>query len=288
MSLSEYLLDVEVGRTLPSRHELARRANAGVGTLERAFDTIISAGAVELESVPGAGTTVARIDYAAVWRLAGRSILKGQLPLHMSVEMQAIEMALERAFGAKGLEIAIVYREGARRRLVAVERGLCDFAVMSETALEKTGSPLVAAHGFGPSSYYGSGSWFRLERRSPGAVVRVGADSESPDHVAMVRREFPEAKIISTPFRLIPPQIVHGALDATVWFGGMALPAEYLISLEANRLLLDATAEEPGSEAVVVAAEGKAVHHLLSELDAELLHKSFTQLVEAEQGGEHA
>ncbi len=287
VSLAEYLLTVDVGEVLPPRVELAARAGAGVGTLERAFDSLLAAGAVEVDGVQRAGTTVLRLDYAALWGLAGRSILRGQLPLNVSVEMQAIEVALASAFSARGLEVAMVYQEGAGRRLDAVGRGLSDFAVMSgHAAGALASSEIVPVLGFGPGSYYGTAGLYRLMRKGREPVARVGVDTESPDHRLMVGREFPGAEAVPTPFRLIPPQIVAGALDATVWFGGMALAAQYMAGLRAQHITGRRGDPLMSSEAVVVAAGGSAVQHLLLELDGELLMKTFDHV--ASTGGEGA
>ena len=243
VSLSEFLLTVHVGDSLPPRHELAKRAGVGIGTLERAFGTLIVAEAVSLDSVPRAGTRVARIDYGALWRFAGRSILRGQLPLNLAVEMGAIEDALESAFTSRGLEVSLVYREGAGRRAAAIARSLSDFAVMSRSSFDTFPGSFSAVFGFGPGSYYGTIGLYQLRRHKGGPVRRVGVDRESPDHMAMVTQEFPSAEVVGVPFRLIPPQIVSQRLDATVSFGGMPLPVQYMTTLRAEPL--DIRASQP-------------------------------------------
>jgi len=260
--------------------ELLLTVRVGVGTLERAFDTLTAAGAVELDSVPRAGTKVSGMDYGALWRFAGRSILRGQLPLNLTVEMEAIEVALGSALAAQGLEASLVYREGAGRRVGAVARCLGDFAVMSRSAFETFPGDLSAVHGFGERSYYGSIGLYRLRRDEGGPVQRVGVDKESPDHVAMVTREFPSAEIVETPFRLIPPQIINRHLDATVWFGGMPLQVQYVNMLRAELVGAETTAGLLRSEAVVVVPTDGAAHNLFAELDRELLAKTFTHVVE--------
>ena len=82
---------------------------------------------------------------------------------------------------------------------------------------------------------------------------RVGVDRESPDHIAMVTQEFPSAEVVGVPFRLIPPQIVSQRLDATVWFGGMPLPVQYMTTLRAEPLDIRASYSLLNSEAVIVA-----------------------------------
>jgi hypothetical protein len=280
VTLTELLLTVRVGDLLPPRHELAKRAGVGIGTLERAFDTLTSAGAVELDSVPRAGTKVSRMDYCALWRYADRSMLRGQLPLNLTVETEAIEVALGSALAAQSLEVSLVYREGAGRRARAITRNLGDFAVMSRSAFERFAGELSAVYGFGPGSYYGTIGLYRLRRDEDGPVRRVGVDKQSPDHVAMVRREYPSAEIVDTPFRLIPPQIVNRRLDATVWFGGAPLPVQYVSVLRAELVRGARTAGLLSSEAVVVAPTDGAAHNLFSELDGELLAKTFAHVVE--------
>jgi len=132
--LSEILLTREPGDSLPPRQELAHEIGVGVGTLTRALDALIADDAVVLKSVQGAGTVVEAIDYVALWRFAGRSILRGQLPMNLSVQMEAIEVAVGQSIAASSLDVAMVYREGATRRMRAVEEGMADFAIVSSRA----------------------------------------------------------------------------------------------------------------------------------------------------------
>ena len=62
---------------------------------------------------------------------------------------------------------------------------------MSDYAFAAGGSGCVAVHSFGPGSYYGVSGFYRLERSKSGPIRRVGVDTESPDHISMVTREFP-------------------------------------------------------------------------------------------------
>ena len=44
------------------------------------------------------------------------------------------------------------------------------------------------------------------------------------------------AEVVDAPFRLIPPLIENGTLDATVWYGDMALAAHYMTALPVKRV----------------------------------------------------
>lgn len=281
LALADLLLCVGPGESLPSRQALAERAGVGIGTLARAFDSLTSAGAVALSSVPRAGTTVERIDYAELWRLAGRSILRGQLPMNLSVQMEAIEVAVESALQGNRLEAALVYREGARTRMRAVERGLADFAVVSAHAFESNAGKLSVVYSFGPSSYYGTSSLYSLRRNDDCPIRRVAVDDHSPDHLAMVRYEYPDAEMVATPFRLIPARIAAGQLDATVWFGGTALPVEFVNSLRTQPVTTLDADELLASEAVVVSLADGAVAHVFTQLDHGRLARTFSRVVHA-------
>jgi hypothetical protein len=179
-----------------------------------------------------------------------------------------------------------VYREGAGRRVGAIRRSLSDFAVVSGSAFGSLSDGFSSVYGFGPSSYYGTIGLYRLRRDEDSEVRRVGVDIQSPDHIAMVSREFPSAEIVEAPFRLIPPQIVSRRLDATVWFGGMPLPVQYINTLRAEPIDPASAGELLTSEAVVVAPADGAVHNLFAELDRDLLTKTFTHVVETGIQGE--
>jgi YhfZ C-terminal domain/Bacterial regulatory proteins, gntR family len=278
--LSELLLRTAPGEQIPSRQELASEAGVGVGTLARAMDTLTEAGAVALNSVQRAGTSVERIDYPQLWRLAGRSILRGQLPMNLSVQMEAVEVALGQALTASDLDVALVYREGAARRMRAVENGLADFAVASTSALEGHDRSLRTACCFGPGSYYGDSQLYLLRRDDGAPVRRVGVDEHSPDHLAMVTASFPSAEIVVAPIRLIPLMIIDGRLDATIWFGGAALPVEY-VNLLRTEVLEASIGGLLASQAVVVAPANGAVEHLFGQLDDGLLMTTYSAVLEA-------
>jgi hypothetical protein len=278
--LAELLLKTVPGDQIPARQELATQSEVGVGTVMRAMEILIDAGAVTLNSVQRAGTSVERIDYARLWRFAGRSILRGQLPMHLSVQMEAIEVGIRQVLTTKDLEIALVYREGAGRRMRAVEEGLADFAVVSTNALEAYGRPLSAAYCFGPGSYYGNSRLYLLRRIDDAPVRRVGVDEHSPDHLAMITAGFPAAEVVAAPFRLIPLMIIDGRLDATIWFGGTALPVEHVNLLRTDELEVD-VGDLLAARAVVVAPTGGAVQHLFGQLDEELLQTTYTATLAA-------
>ena len=278
--LSELLLRTVPGEQIPSRQELASQADVGVGTLARAMDTLTEAGAVALNSVQRAGTSVERIDYPQLWRLAGRSILRGQLPMNLSVQMEAVEVAIGHSLTARDLDVALVYREGAARRMRAVENGLADFAVVSTRALDGYGRSLRAAYCFGPGSYYGDSRLYLLRRNDGVPVRKVGVDEHSPDHLAMVTASFPSAEIVAAPFRLIPLMIIDGRLDATIWFGGTALPVEY-VNLLRTEVLEANIGGLLASHAVVAAPADDAVEHLFGQLDDELLRTTYSAVLEA-------
>ena len=183
VTLTEFLLTVRVGDLLPPRHELANRGRRGHRNTRasvRHFDLLRRHRSGQ-RSPPG--TKVARIDYGALWRFAGRSILRGQLPLNLSVEMEAIEVALGSAFNSRGLEVSLVYREGAGRRVAAIARSLGDFAVMSRNAFDTLSGGFSAVYGFGPASYYGTIGLYRLRRTKPGRYVESGSTgSLGPPH----------------------------------------------------------------------------------------------------------
>lgn len=277
--LCDLLLARDVGDQLPSRQGLARQAGVGIGTLTRALDTLIGAGAVALHSVQGAGTSVQAIDYAALWQLSGRSILRGQLPMNLSVQMEAIEVAIGQALTACSLDSALVYREGASRRMRAVEDGLADFAVVSSRSLSRRAS-LGAACGFGAGSYYGDNRLYLLRRSDDAPIRTVGVDEQSPDHVDMVTGLFPDAEIVPAPFRLIPPMIIDGRLDATIWFGGTALPVDHVNQLRTEAVELEAS-DLMASEALVAVIRDGAVAHLFKQLDATLLRATYAAVLDA-------
>jgi hypothetical protein len=283
--LSELLLRTVPGEQIPSRQELASQADVGVGTLARAMDTLTETGAVALNSVQRAGTSIERIDYPQLWRLAGRSILRGQLPMNLSVQMEAVEVAIGQALTASDLDVALVYREGAARRMRAVENGLADFAVVSTKALDGYGRSLSPAYCFGPGSYYGDSRLYLLRRTDGAPVRRVGVAEDSPDHLTMVTAIFPSAEIVVAPFRLIPLMIIDGRLDATIWFGGSALPVEY-VNLLRTEVLKANIGGLHASRAVVAAPGGGAVEHLFGQLDDELLSTTYSAVLES--GAVHA
>lgn len=273
-ALSDRLLRTEVGTRFPRVGDLATGTPAAGGTMFKALHLLRDAGAVQASVVQRQGTTIEDLDYAALWRYSGRGDVRGVLPVPISESMQALAAAVEQALDRIGLPAVLLYREAARCRVDTVLDGHADFTVMSEPAAA-TFSTIAVAQTFDPGSYYGESGIFRLHRAGDDSVRRVGVDAGSPDHQALVQSEFPGVETVHAPFRRVPSMIVAGEIDATVWYGGTAIPVAYLDRLEADRASA-AEARRLATVSAVLAAPGDGVvWRLLRGLDGSALQRDY-------------
>lgn len=275
-ALSNRLLQTDVGTRFPRVGDLAEDTSAAGGTMFKALHLLREVGALRASVVQRQGTTIEDLDYAALWLYSGRGHIRGVLPVPISESMQALAVALEQALDRLGLPVVLLYREAARRRVEAVLGGHADFTVMSAPAMASF-SEMAVAQQFDSGSYYGESGIFRLHRAGDESVRRVGVDAGSPDHRALVESEFPGVETVHAPFRQVPSMIVAGKIDATVWYGGTALPIAYLNRLEAHRASAEESRRLASVRAVLTAPADGVAWRLLRGLDGNGLRRDYRE-----------
>lgn len=280
-ALAEALLRMRSGSHIERVGDLARTAGVSAGTMHKALQVLVSEGTVRAVRTQRYGTTIEELDYARLWKYAGNGAVLGILPMPLSASAEGLAAAASEAVAALGLEVTIAYREGALKRVAALEAGHADFTVLSNRALDTIGR-VTPIHEFGPGSYYGDTGIFRLRRPGDVAVERVAADADSPDHSALVQAEFPGVRVFPVPMRRIPGIVAAGRLDATVWFGGTAIPVRYVGQLAIEPAVSDeATALNQASAVIAVCRDGRP-YELLRALDKDVLRRAYEAIVAAD------
>jgi hypothetical protein len=280
--LAQMLLQIE-GESLPPTKSLADQAGVGVATVAKALDFLSDNGAVKVVRVQRYGTTIVHLDRGRLWAYAGYGPVRCILPMALSTAMQALAIATTSALEAEGIEVSLTYQAGARIRLEALEAGKADCTLISQHGLSRLPG-VKHVHEFPPDSYYGSTGIYRLFRRDVEQVERVGADIESPDHYDLVQAEFPASTIINTPFHRIPRLLATGKLDASVWYGGSAVPGEYINQLRSEPAVSPEAEKLKQSPAVLVTTTRSPACNLLLSLDADTLDRTYEQVANADSG----
>jgi hypothetical protein len=212
------ILGVPVGGQLPPTAVLARTAQVGNGTIQAALRALEDAGAVSFTAHGASGRSLVARDLTALWSASGRGALTGVLPLPESREFAGLATGLAALAERHDLPFQLLFRQGSRVRLKFLESERVDFVVFSGQVAQSVTAD-VAGWVLGAHTYY---------RRNAVAVItaagrdvnprgRVPIDQNSSDHVSLTLQEFPDAKLVDTPYLFIPELIVRGELDAAVW-----------------------------------------------------------------------
>lgn len=278
--LAQILLRNE-GNNLPTTRVLADQAGVGVATVAKALEFLGESGAVKVVRVQRYGTTIEHLDWGRLWLSAGYGPLRGIVPMSLSSAMQGIEVAIARVLEAYGIEFSFSYQAGASVRLEALEAGKADFALVSKHALVQTPNIRIA-HEFPVGSYYGTTGIYRLLRRGIERVERVGADTGSPDHVSLVKAEFPGREVVSAPFRYIPALVAQGKLDASVWYGGAAVSGGYINLLRTESATSREAQDLELTSAVLISSLQSPACNLMLGLDQHLLDQIYTQVANSD------
>lgn len=262
---------------LPPTKTLAAEASVGVGTMAKALTILQQSRAIKLQAIQRYGTTIEWVDYVKLWTLGKFRPLRGIFPMPLSLSIQALEYTLTKAIEGIGMAMVTSYREGAMRRLSVInDERSADFTIMSDYAANTLQVKHVR-YRFGPGSYYGHMGIYKLLPMRQRVIHKVGVDEMSPDHKAMTLAEFPGAEVVSVPFRLLPRQIIRGEVDATVWYGGTAVPVEYINHLRSEPALSKQSVEIAQAAAVLVVNPENPAFKVISLLDVSQMIQEYQE-----------
>jgi hypothetical protein len=262
------VLSVPVGEQIPTTSDLAAEANAGHGTVQTAVRALEDSGSVVLTAHGSFGRRVVSKDLPSLWAACGRGPLTGVMPLPESREFAGLATAFTVIAENHGLPFQLLFRQGSKIRFQFLESSRVEFTVVSQMAAAKA-EPAATGWCLSRHTYYGKDSVVVITKigEIPDGAKRVPIDRNSPDHMALTQREFPNAELVDTPYLFIPELVAEGKLDAAVWHQTTSSPLLIASGLSLHPLSRPALDDDNlDSAAIVHRANDAGVGRLLSEI----------------------
>lgn len=238
-----------VGETLATNGEFRESLGVGAGTVQRALDLLAERDALHTTARGHLGRRIDRIGIGHCWQAAGLNPVRFILSPAGPVELDALEAALADELTELGVPHTIHHERGGNGRLQAVSDGRYDIGVVSAGTLHGAQENLGLA-GIGATRVLPPGTYYAPERlvvlRGPAADDplgrnRVGIDTESFDHEALTRAEFPESggfEYVEMHFTEVPARVLAGLVGAGVWHITTSAVPLFLTGLSVEQLTL--------------------------------------------------
>lgn len=218
------LLSLRVGDRIPRIQDYASQCETGNGTVQNALRSLIEAGAVQLEARGHQGTFLTGADYRKLREISGLSSLLGLMPLPYTRRYEGLASGLHEASRQRDLPFSLGYMRGARGRLLALQRGQCDFMVLSRLAadLASQEAGLVPVVGLGPRTYVGGhGILLAPHRMETGIVahMRVGIDPSTLDQHWLTLEECrgKAVELVEVSYSHLLDRLRERQIDAAIW-----------------------------------------------------------------------
>ncbi len=211
------LLQIPEGGQLPTTAELARMAGVGSGTVQAALQFLEDSGMIVMSSHGVRGRRLLSRDTVGLWNTTDQPLLTGSMPHPQSREFAGLATALTRAADARHVSMQLLFRQGSRARLQALQEGRVDFVVLS------LGAALSAQEirylTLAEYTYYGKDSVVVI---TPSGEVPqysgiVPVDLESYDHQFLSRAEFADSQLVHIPYPLIPERVANREFRSAIW-----------------------------------------------------------------------
>ena len=223
VAVARVLLQHAPGERIPNVAQLRAGIGVGAGTVQKALQELQLRGTVTLDSKQRQGTFVVERRLGELWKAAALPAFSVLLPLPNSWEFQGLATGLRVTLDAVGMPSTFLFGHGSEQRAEALRTGLVQLAVMSNFAADELCQPdsgLAVEVSLEAGSYYAADSVIvlaRVPRDRIGPSPRIGIDPQSPDHIALTRREFPDSQYVDISYSHIPSALTRGIVDAAVW-----------------------------------------------------------------------
>lgn len=185
--LSREFLKYPEGERIPTISEFASKMNLARGTVQNALRNLIGSGAIEISSKGHLGSYLKRKDTAILMEFAGIGSLVGTMPLPYSRRYEGLASGIIVSSERQdAVTVNLAYMRGAKNRMLMVENGRYDFAIVSKFAAETCigeGGPLKILIDFGPGSYLNSHVLMLHDEKKQRVEdgMKVGIDETSLD-----------------------------------------------------------------------------------------------------------
>jgi hypothetical protein len=239
-------LSVGVGGRLPTSAHYREKLDVGAGTVQRAIDLLVSAGAFKVTARGHLGRIIDELRVERLWHMGSLGPIRAVLPPRGPVEVRSIAQALSELFTKMELPFSIIHVRGAAERVALINSGKADIAAVSSGVVTHQ----LAEHkeirywsfNLGHFTYYDHNRMHVLEK---GAVdlrpiqTRVAIDQSSLDHARFTKLEFPEVdgyQYVDIDFPRVPVAILDGRVDVGVWHEMQTLITPQLAGLQVRPL----------------------------------------------------
>jgi hypothetical protein len=224
MQIARDMLALRPGDRIPRIQDYARRCETGNGTVQNALKSLQEAGAVRLEARGHQGTFLLEANYRLLREIAGLSSLLGLMPLPYTSRYEGLASGLYEVFRRHDVDFRLGYMRGARNRLQTLQRGQCDFVVLSGLAAElavREGG-LTEVMRLGPETYVsGHGILLADPARHQGIEdgMRVGVDPHTLDQQWLTVQECQgkQVELVEISYSHLLDLLRQRQIDAAIW-----------------------------------------------------------------------
>ncbi len=126
--------------------QYAEDYGVGTGTVQSALQALKDCEAIELNACGASGTFLASVNRRKLFDACGYGDLICLMPLDANREMRSLATGIYECVSEEKLPIHILFARGSKNRINMINRGKCDFAVMSRLAYDtslRVGSPEI-------------------------------------------------------------------------------------------------------------------------------------------------
>lgn len=242
-----------VGASLSTNVDFKARYNIGAGTMQRALDLLGDRGAVTVVNRGHLGRRVEHIEVGQSWQAAALPPVRLILPPSGPIEIAVLADHLAKELTRLGVSYSMHQLRGGTGRLVALEAGEYDLAVVSAGTWSATnlrrGSVIPEiVRQLAASTYYAPGRLVVVTRQGQDrtTIKKVAIDRQSPDHAALTLSEFPPTQnfeYIDAPFPSVPAWVLRQKVDAGIWHEAVSVIPLDLAGIELTKLQNPAATE---------------------------------------------
>ena len=266
-SIACELLGNNVGDRVDAFLSIASRLGVSNGTVQNAFRTLESEGAVRISGRGHQGSFIDSIDYGKLLACAGISSVFCAMPIPYSKRYEGLASGIRFEISRLGLKRSgMMFISGSTSRVEALMENRADGIIMSSLALQhfvNEGYPLKALYKFPAGSYVNN--HYLITRRGydlkQARAVRVGIDEMSYDQAAWNKICFADKEVIPVPVHYlhVTERIKNGDIDAAVWSFEDAYFDDELSAVE----LHDGTLDENTAAVFVVRSQDVGMSRFL-------------------------
>lgn len=223
--LARCLLSIPIGNKIPTITELSQKYGLVRGTIQNAMKNLTSSKAIDIESRGHLGSYIIKKDNSLLLQYCGIDSLVGSMPLPYSKRYEGLASGLIISIEeATKLPIHMAYMRGSKERIMMLNEGRYDFAIISRFAFEqyiqKYTNDIMIAINFGPKSYLNKHALMLhdFKQKTIQDGMKVGIDKTSIDQLNMTRRLCinKDVVFVDVEYSNILHLIEDGQIDAAV------------------------------------------------------------------------